>query len=202
MESKNNSIKYLKNFDDLLNYKVIIIEGYEMVGKSTFIESLPVVFGSDYTNNHVKIYRPSYESIKYDEVIGKGNRVVLGMSVLDYFYSNSDYMDTLIMDRGIVSSIVYRDMYNQDSGLTDDVVDNYIDFISKVSPVIVYINHLNDATAKYKYDKSVEEREVIDQYDKFNTFEEYYESYKSFDNKFKEVISRLSNKIPSYIVTW
>ena len=86
---------------ELVNqYDVIVVEGYDLVGKSTVIERLRVDIGA-------KIYRPDYNYWQGHH-LPKQYRWVIGAGFFDGLSSRAfDLNSKLIIDRGILSGMVY-----------------------------------------------------------------------------------------------
>lgn len=82
-------------------YNVIIVEGYDGVGKSTFMKGLADSIGGT-------IYRPDY--IYWQSVgLPKGSRWIIGASFFDFMKSRSIQLTRpLLIDRGILSAMVYN----------------------------------------------------------------------------------------------
>lgn len=82
-------------------YDVIVVEGYDGVGKSTFIRGLLDTLGA-------KVYRPNYN---YWQTVGLApdQRWIIGASFFDFVNSGTiDFHRPLIIDRGILSAMVYN----------------------------------------------------------------------------------------------
>lgn len=163
---------------------IVIYEGCDMVGKSTFISM----------NEIISPYHPSYSL--FDKLIDRNNAVTIGLSIIDYYVKccNTNEFD-LIFDRGFPSSIVYSKMYPNEKSLTNDQVREILSYLSSIpcGIQIWHIEHKDKDTARKFYEAS-QLREDNEKFDKFNSFEEYWEFYNKMNSKFHEFYEELENE--------
>lgn len=185
------------------DYDILVVEGYDMVGKSTLISNLVSIMSTlDFHRvRPVVVFRPDYDNLCYDDVIDKSNRLVIGLSVLDFIRSDKNYNKLTIFDRGLPSGIVYSALY-QDNKLNKCMIDSYIDLYLNMKTCILYINHESKSSAMVKYNKSILDNNHEDDYDKFSSFDEYYSTYLKFNKEFISTISRVPYGIDKVIYSW
>lgn len=168
-----------------------LVEGFDMVGKTTFMKTLFPEY---------KIYHCRHDLS--DATIGRNNSWALGYGIIDYLDQTDGWDSKTIIDRGVMSSYVYEDIYNFRS-LDSKIIEWYKNcesFISKVDHV--YICHKSKETARIIYKKS-QSREVNPNtisalYDKFNSFEDYWKTYCKADELYREVYDLLGIKPEVY----
>lgn len=166
---------------------ITIIEGFDMVGKDTFIRE---------TNHKSKIYHPSHDLT--DATIGRDQSWVLGHSIVEFLEQTKGILneeESLVINRCIASSIVYTRIYNNHN-LPKEVVDWYKNnqfFKNEIRHI--YIKHKNEKTAKMIYQLSqtrkVPDNLVSAKLDKFNSFDDYWRMYSFANLKFLEAFNEL-----------
>ena len=129
-----NSKKTL--LEKILEYDIIVVEGYDGVGKTTFIRGLlPQINGI--------MYRPDYyywESLNFP----KKYRSFIGASILDFLSSvpKNPGDPPIIFDRGVLSGMVY----------TNPIVGkNYQYLISKSGRKVLHLIISTDEESYHKY---------------------------------------------------
>lgn len=174
------------NLEDRLNLKdVAIIEGFDMVGKTTavrylFPNALP------YFANHTLT----------DETIGRDDSWVLGYSLLSLLQRYRLVASPLVINRGPASGVVYSLLYRGKNPHLDKVVDYYSKwnyFTHKISHL--HVRHHDKESAKILFEKS-QSRTVVNDLDKvfdsFSSFEDYWEMYLLAEKYYKETYQRLN----------
>lgn len=169
------------NFYSALDfYDCIIVEGYECVGKSYFIDILK--------KEGYPTYRPSYEK-GMDNIIERSQRALPGIIAVDAHIQNTLRTKPLILDRGLPSGLVYGQLL-QGKTYRDytDMVNLFKNTCGKV--LVIYKYHSTREDAKIIHESAIKSREALDIYDT-KEFEEYYNKYLSFEDKFMEVFKFL-----------
>lgn len=169
---------------------ICIVEGFDIVGKSTFINYQLPEYELYYYNHDIS-----------DETIGRSNACILGMNVID-FLSQVKPKEKIIINRGIFSSIVYEKLYNNNI-LPDIVIDYYKNseyFHNNID--IIYLMHDSRASAEILYQNSLHRplnpNELNQEYDRFESFNDYWSIYMRAHNLFMNAFEDL--KIKPYIV--
>lgn len=192
MEDNNNNIEYLG--------KLVLVEGFDMVGKSTLIKEL--------YPNHSK-YHATHDLT--DETVGRDNSWTIGYGVVDMLsqmYSNG--IPNLVIDRGVISSYVYTKLSGKefDSKIMEYYKNNKF-FKENIRHILVV--HQDKVSAKLIYDRSqsrtLNPNKISAELDKFDTFGEYWKQYEKAMNLFIEAYSilgispeiRISSFRPNYI---
>lgn len=164
-----------------------LIEGFDMVGKTTFMKIL--------LPDH-KIYHCRHDLS--DSTIGRNNSWALGYGIIDFLDQTDGYDSKVIIDRGVMSSYVYEDIYNFRS-LNPKIMEWYRNcesFINKIDHI--YIRHQSRDTAQTIYESS-QSREINPNilsalYDRFDSFDDYWETYLRADQLYKEAYSIIGIK--------
>lgn len=160
--------------------KIIILEGFDMVGKST------------YANEFLKVrtYYPNHDIT--DVTIGRNNSWAIGYSVLD-FLSQIDVRDEhIVINRGVFSSYVYSKLYgHSEDELPEAVIDYYRNsqfFKDNVS--VIYFQHFSRSSAKVIYESSMSRQksfnELTAKLDQFSDFDQYWRAYSKASELFIE----------------
>lgn len=118
-------------------YRVVVVEGYDCVGKGRVIEELSKKLDA-------KVYRPNYNFWE-SHTLPRSLRWVIGASILDYFSNTVKPDECIIFDRGMLSGAVY----NNDS----DVMIGYSDLIKNLK-----VLHVLVTTDKASYERFAELR--------------------------------------------
>lgn len=86
--------------DILKDYKIVVVEGWDCVGKSFILDNLSRSLGSP-------VYRPDYNYWQ-DHDLPNGLRWLIGASLFDAIASKSMHIENkILIDRGILSGMVY-----------------------------------------------------------------------------------------------
>lgn len=162
------------------NYDVVIGEGYEMVGKSTILEDIR-------KNISGITYRPNYEIVEFDDELGRSRRYMPGLCALDFFTQTKGEGNTLMLDRGICSWIVYGKHYHNQTPEVElkDVLNACSILFNNLRVLVIYKYHKSEEDARFIHTKSTESREVLDEYDEVD-FDSYWKKYLEFDQLFKD----------------
>ena len=166
----------------VFNKDIYIIEGFDMVGKSTFIEKYMDKFN---------LYYPTHDLT--DKTIGRNNSWVIGYSVIDYLKQLSERPRTVI-SRGVMSGQVYSRIYG--NKFLDNCIIDYFkndEFFCKEIGHI-YLRHRDVESAKKMFEasKSREKNsnEVSAKLDNFRTFDYYWTYYTNADLIFNDMYSK------------
>lgn len=178
--------------------KLTIIEGFEMVGKSTF--ALKCI-------ENPLIYHPDH--VLTDATIGRSQSWVIGQSIIDFL--SCGLLDSLestgtnvVIDRGICSSFVYGILHSHEL-IDSKVIDWYKNnkfFKDKVS--ILYFHHECKESARKLFEESKKRKKNPNKlsaaYDEFSDFENYWRMYCRADALFRESFEILGVR-PQFIRT-
>lgn len=166
---------------------IIIVEGFEMVGKSTAIKNLFVKEG--YTSYHA-----THDLT--DITVGRNNSWTIGYGVLDFLKQyNQNFLvhfpAKVVIDRGIFSSYVYQKLYGPEGDLDFKILDYYANdefFHNEITHC--YVRPANKAVARMLWENSKNRPKnpniLSNKYDQFKTFEDYWEMYKKAEDLFFE----------------
>lgn len=169
--------------------KIIVLEGFDMTGKSTFAEKILLL--SDPYHKY-KIYNPHHNLT--DATIGRHNSWAIGYSIFDFLSQmNLDATDThIIINRGVFSSYVYSELNGSAKDkLPAEVVDWYRNSqFFKDNVDVLFFQHFSEATAKEIYDASQDREEnpnkLSRQLDTFDGFSQYWDTYRRANELFLE----------------
>lgn len=194
-----------KDFDfricnsDILLKDIVIVEGFEMVGKSTVIENLFVEEG--YTNYHA-----THDLT--DATVGRNNSWTIGYGVLDFLKQyNQNFLThfpaKVAIDRGVFSSYVYQKLYGPEGDLDSKVLEHYTNdkfFHNEVTHC--YVRPANESVSRMLWENSKKRPKnpnaLSNSYDQFSTFEDYWKMYKRAEDLFFESYKIM--KINPYII--
>lgn len=169
-----------------MTYKdIIIVEGFDMVGKTKFAKQEFSEYSHYYANHDLT-----------DITVGRNNSWTIGYGIIDFLSQVHKSGQKILINRGICSSIVYESIYNK-TDLNRSIVDYYRNnqfFHDNID--IVYVRHNTRTCAEYIYEMSKSrernKNELSDQYDKFKDFNDYWNTYRLFDHKFHESFSMIN----------
>lgn len=170
-----------------LKSKLVIVEGFDLTGKSYFIEKFSKLYG-------YKLWEPKYSTEINNRVIPYDDRYSLGVGLIDLVESR--IVDSrVIVNRGLISGVVYNNMYHQ--GISTMVNKEFYDYAtSKYSnPDLIhtiYITHTDERDAEVLYNNS-KKRSGNESYDRFDSFEEYMEFFRMFDQEFSLTLKSICN---------
>lgn len=164
------------------SYDLVIVEGYECTGKSTFIQNM---FGM---SDDFSVYRPRYELPGMDESLPRSMRSLAGLFAYDYHTASNRY-ETFVLDRGVPSGMVYGKLFQGKS------YDDYIPFLKVMKAIskkilVIYCSHEDKIQAEVIHKNAVKSRKTLDMYDE-KDFNEYYEIYEEFDTEFRKVLDMI-----------
>lgn len=166
------------------DYKIIIVEGYDGVGKGALIENLRYFLGGS------KVYRPDYNFWTKHQ-LPKSHRWAINAAYLDILKQTGEEPRSVILfDRGMLSGMVYNDV-----GLSEDYKSLLGDL--KILHIIVRC----DRSSFYKF----KEVRGIDDGSDYNACEcctelyiklasEMKIDYTIFDNEYDESLGILSSR--------
>lgn len=166
--------------------KIVIVEGFDMVGKTSAVER----FFSDY-----ETYFATHDLT--DVTIGRDNSWTIGYGVVDLL-SQMKTLPKLVINRGVVSSAVYSDLYGTvpSTKVLEKVLDWYAcnEFFAK-SITHIYVSHFDYHSAKVLFENSQKRQtnpnELSAKLDKFKSFDAYWNTYNKADELFRQYYRRL-----------
>lgn len=160
--------------------RLYVCEGYEIVGKSSFIEK--------YLSHAIK-YRPSYEDLNLKDYIPGNSRSLLGVTVLDFLSQNPMLVNQdIVFDRGILSGLIYARMYPQNGYDIKNDISKFTKLYSEMGAVLIYLHHEDKELARQMFESS-QTRETNDSTFDPATFEEYWEKYQQMHEWSVELIN-------------
>ena len=174
--------------------KLVIVEGYEMVGKTTVIDYLRREFYSRGVGT--VLYRPDYD--KYYPKIEYHERGYLGLSALELYSMVGDKDTVLILDRSVFSTMVYDIYYH---GFTyREVEEKWLnptrELFDKFELYSVLVAHKDKESARELYRVALSTRgSNLDEYDIFEDFEEYYGEYLQLLSQFISDIDVMTKEL-------
>lgn len=115
-------------------YHVVVVEGYDCVGKGRVIEELSKKLGA-------KVYRPNYNFWE-SHALPRSFRWVIGASILDYFSNTVKPDEHIIFDRGMMSGAVYNDDF--------ELLIGYRDLIENLKVLHVLIEASSQSRKKFE----------------------------------------------------
>lgn len=171
----------------LTSSNYIIVEGFDNVGKTTFI------------NNYMKVKLPNYKFLQFDY----HNTEELGEVPPKYRYLIGGTLNTLIksrlintsetplvLDRWLVGSLAYNDLYKQgNTTLSTQVVNSLTSLYDELGILVLYMYHDSKETAK----SMLSTHSVVEAYDQFESFEEYWDIYHKADILHRAYLHKLTN---------
>ncbi|WJZ23554.1 hypothetical protein LIS04_126 [Listeria phage LIS04] len=187
----HSQLRLTSQGDIMNNNRLRVIEGYEMVGKTSFIET--------YLKDHSK-YRPSYEDLGLSNYIPANSRSLLGITILDFLSQNPTLVQSadLAFDRGILTGLQYYDMYPLNGSSINIYLDSFIEMYRKFNASIIYLKHTSKKHALDMFNSS-QSRKTNDSAFDPETFEEYWNNYQQFYSKSKLLLNKLESKGIPYI---
>lgn len=188
------STLYDTSNNEIVDKKVFIVEGFDMVGKTTAIKNFLPDYDTYFANHDLT-----------DKVVGRDKSWVIGYGVLDLLSQIHSRDIKLVINRGVASSYVYSILYDDQSSLDERVLQWYRHndfFVNQVGHI--YVSHFNEVSARQIYENSLHREtnpnELSAKYDRFNSFEEYWELYQEADRLFNQTYRKLGIN-PLRIVT-
>ena len=185
-----HSIEGLYN---LLNeYDVVIFEGFEMVGKSTLIDTYKSML-ADNERDFIH-HRPDYEGV-LKGLVDYDKYYLVGLSSLDALVRSKDRFTQLILDRSQPSNIAYSIGKCQTGVPLDNLRLAYEELTKNLDVLVVHCNHLgsddNFSSAQEKFKSAISSRkDNLSEYDKYTDFSEYLRDYIKFEEIYKLVYSQ------------
>lgn len=178
-----------KLLDTISESEIIVVEGFEFVGKSHIIslitDELENVHGKSVLN-----YRPDYESLGYDDILDRSNRYILGLPAIEMYKSVRDTLNAspvLILDRSVFSSYVYSILYN--SVPVDrmiQVMSTYRKIFKDFKVSVIQVTPYTEDSSKLLYTQALSDDDHKDKYDKFESFTEYFQVLNKVEYLFNE----------------
>lgn len=181
------SREVFNSFDNLLDvlrtYNVIILEGFEMVGKSTMSKLLRNKIANSI------LYRPNYEdNYRY---LTPDQYYIVGLASFEALSQVLDLnLDKLILDRGLPSNIVYS--FGKSHVVPyPELHKIYKRMTQDLAVAVVHCNHQDLESAITKYDSAIASRKELSEYDTYLKFEDYYEDYTRFEKYYDAAYDRI-----------
>lgn len=182
---------------------IVVVEGFEMVGKTTFINN---------ELSHFVNYHATHDLT--DKTIGRDNSWTIGYGVFDLLSQIETQANdptksiiyphlAVVIDRGVFSSYVYQKLYGSGE-LSSEVIEYYKNnkfFHDEVSHL--YVVPKNATVARQIYEKSASRPEnpnaLSNKYDQFDSFESYWSAFLKADKLFEEAY-QIMNVSPHLVV--
>lgn len=185
-----NSFESLYNL--LKGYDVVIFEGFEMVGKSTLLESYKSILAENYRD--FIHHRPDYEGV-LKGLVDYDKYYLIGLSSLDALVRSKGRFTQIILDRSQPSNIAYSIGKCQTGVPLDKLRLAYEELTMNLEVLVVHCNHLgsddNFTSAQEKYKSAMSSRkDNLSEYDKYSSFSNYLKDYIKFEEIYKLVYSQ------------
>lgn len=171
---------------------VIIFEGFDMVGKTTYIEKYKDKLVSEGKN--VVILHQSNFSRYWDKVHSETFSWIVADNMLNISTDDRNNDIIFLLDRNLLSYYAYCTIYppHKISRTMDN--DELIEFIKTNNRNFIQCKHIllkpNEELSRKIYSNAVSSR-VLDEDDKF----EMYEQYKLYFNKFYELADEFYSRL-------
>lgn len=169
--------------------KLLIVEGFESVGKTHFINNVVV------SNKNIKAWSPRkiYDlSTDSTEVVPYDHRYVLNLAIIDLAKEGLLSDEVVMVDRGLISGVVYSLAKNQENQL---LTPGFLEVVKKLytskSVYNIYLSHPSIEVADKLYHLTQEDSSVKESYDKFSDFDEYVQEYKKFNKLYMYYLDKL-----------
>lgn len=154
--------------------RLCIIDGFDMVGKTTFIKNFMYDF---------KYYHPNHDIT--DLVVGRDNSWTIGYGIIDFFSQVGIDNIKAVIDRGPASGYVYKMIYSTTVRITDpifDVMSMYRDMEFFATGIThIHVCHSSKESAREIYELSqsreVNPNAISAKLDQFSNFEDYWSTY-------------------------
>lgn len=173
--------------------KVVVVEGFDMVGKSTWVNE---VLGT------YQQYTPDHDLT--DSTVGRSNSWTIGYGIFDLLSQVGYSGEGIVINRGVASSYVYPQIYNQNP-LDLQVIEWYKgNKFFKEETSVLYFFHESQESARVIYENSQKRQKnpnkLSDKMDQFKDFEDYWSTYTKAHRLFVEAFNKLGIK-PEFIMT-
>lgn len=166
---------------------LIIVEGFDMVGKTSYLESI-----------HSPGYRPDYDML--DSFYERNLAGLFFFMQADLLYKTDLVKsDTkLTLDRSSVSGYVYSRIYPSD--VSEFPSEMVIESIKRMCSVfdtveIVHVIHSCRESAKQIYFQSHKDGSHLDKLDQFDSFDAYFRCYQNAESYYREIYISLIDSI-------
>ena len=193
------------NIPKLLNdYDIIVVEGYDMTGKSTFIKD--VVGVAKQSGINAVVYRPDWENVVKPEVVNRGNRYIQYLdflSTIKLLRSSGMPLDSkFILDRSYISHLMYSQLYPEQSVDYNDIND-LLDSIEEVNKdlkiVVIHIQHTASSIEllhNFSASKSDDHSDIYDILD----IDDYTEKYLRAEKLYANIYMSSRYKLATYFI--
>lgn len=175
-----------------VNYKIVSVEGFDMVGKDYVIKNhLKVPEGSSF-------YRPEYKL--FDQMFSRNDAWVIGYSILDFLSQRpTNETEMIFFNRFIISSLVYSELYGGDLHKIENLrkIYEYYNYDAlKSKGFDIEINHVchESQSSAMRMMITSKNRSDNEPLDNFETFESYWMMYEDAENLFKKYYDLLGYK--------
>lgn len=165
-----------------------IVEGFEMVGKTTFMNQLK---GQSLAGlkDHLGI-----TSMEGEYGVGYTNYWIVG-AMIARLCSQGIIKGDVVQDRGILSTIAYGKLQDKNFKATG-YLDKYFKDLEKAGCIIYYLLHADKDTARHYYNAALKRKDNDGVYDKFDDFNEYWNKSKEMYDTFNEIILDVKKHYP------
>ena len=174
---------------------ICIVEGFDMVGKDTFIKTA----FSDY-----KVWNPDFKPI--DDALGRDKAWTIGLGVVDFLSKTYNGTDKIAINRGAASSYAYSVCRDDQDTIDNRVVEWYKNnefYHNQVDHLLLRFSDIE--VAKELYYESKLRRDVFNEVsaklDKFDTFNEYWSEYIRHLEKFDEYYDKVGTQYIPVVVS-
>jgi hypothetical protein len=174
--------------ESIIGSDIIIIEGFEFVGKHKVLEKIKLDFQEK--GYLVLSYRPDYDEIHYAELVSLDHRFALRYPILEFFkeIKKLESRVKLILDKSIFTDLTELRSKDIDvSSKNSLIMETFQKLTADFDVSIVHITFAN-------YDINlVSERENV--INKFGSFDDYFKNLSISDKIFNELFNSYSEKL-------
>ncbi|AMM44932.1 hypothetical protein SP15_134 [Bacillus phage SP-15] len=158
----------MNDINGTVHPRLYVLEGYEMVGKTEFIDSYL---------QHAFKFRPSYEDLNLREFIPGNSRSLLGVTVLDFLSQNPVLINRdMVFDRGLLSGLLYAKLYPQNGTNIEQDIDRFLGMYRMMDTKVVYLYHTDKEYARDMFESS-KSRTTNDASFDPPTFDKYWDEF-------------------------
>jgi len=194
-DSKTTNIATLAEL--VQNSDIIIIEGFEFVGKNYLIKNLYNVLyerdliqmGRGLDMPRTLVYRPDYDLIEYERITSVQNRYVLRLPIMELFpeiwRAFRPRKLRLILDKSIFSDAVYSKLVATEDVSIDEMLSVYHRLVEGWSIAIIHVSPYTSNPHQLVNAESI--------LGKFSSFEEYFIKLNSAEILFNDVYTTYIN---------
>lgn len=188
--SNKDPMKSLEIGTEGITPKIIFVEGFDITGKSSFINKIKDI-------NNVDTWEPGFHEDLNNKVIPYSDRYTFGTALIDLaekglLKDNKTY----VVNRGLVTSYVYNKLYHQDiETMNNSEFEEFFRsrFSNPVMTHTIYICHTRQSSIELLFNSFKRENRELESYDRFSDINEYINVYKQFDEEYRKTLDKFCN---------